>query len=108
MAMSLSPYFSIFLLTLTFCVCPQLCPQPFTNKYTSLSLNNEVNNEAKVSQEPTSLCESNFQVKFQEKSDNVLIKQAKCIDSSNFFPDGGSGILNADLNRWCNGNSIHG
>ena len=56
-------------------------------------------------QETRGLCESNFQVKFQEKSDIVLIKPPKCIDGSNFFPDGGRGILNADLNRWSNGKS---
>ena len=44
---------------------------------------------------------------YQENSDNLIFKQPKCIDDSNFFPDGDIGILNEDLNRWCDGRNCH-
>ena len=73
---SLSPSFSLFLPTLTLCACPV----------------------------PVSEADYSENKIIQEKSDNVFfIKQSKCIDGSNFFPDGGRGSLNADSNRWCEG-----
>ena len=59
-----------FLLTILTLVCPP-------------SQSQEQFQEQCQQQETRGLCESNFQVKFQKKSDNVLIKQAKCIDGSN-------------------------
>ena len=44
---------------------------------------------------------------YQENSDNVFFQQsqeqAKSIDGSNSFPEGDRDVLNADLNRWCQG-----
>ena len=47
--------------------------------------------------------EKNFQLKYQENSDNEFFKQAKCINGSNSFPEGGRGFLSADLSRWFEG-----
>ena len=41
--------------------------------------------------------------KYSKYSRTQCQEQAKCIDGSNFFPEGDGGCLNAVLNRWCNG-----
>ena len=51
------------------------------------------------------MCDS--KVTCQENSDNSYFKQAKCISGSNSFPEGNGGILNLDLNRWCEGRNCH-
>ena len=45
--------------------------------------------------------------KNQVKSDKVSLtedkNQSKCVNGSNFSPEGDGGVLTADLNRWCGG-----
>ena len=37
----------------------------------------------------------------------LFFKQVKCIDGSNSGPEGLRGILNAVLNRWCEGRNCY-